>query len=49
MKNPSYGPEDVAEYQGRFEDTHANGSLKLWLASFAEMFFDEKFTTASAI
>lgn len=25
----------------RLEDTHANGSLKLWLASFAEMFFDE--------
>jgi cyclohexanone monooxygenase/acetone monooxygenase len=23
------------------EDIHANGSLKLWLASFAEMFFDE--------
>lgn len=75
MKNPSYGPEQVSEYQQRFhelkdtlpntfagfeydfevawadltpeqrlarlEDTHANGSLKLWLASFAEMFFDE--------
>ena len=25
----------------RLEDTYANGSLKLWLASFAEMFFDE--------
>ncbi|MFK8081858.1 MAG: flavin-containing monooxygenase [Granulosicoccus sp.] len=25
----------------RLEDIHANGSLKLWLASFAEMFFDE--------
>jgi acetone monooxygenase (methyl acetate-forming) len=24
------------------EDIHANGSLKLWLASFVEMFFDEK-------
>ncbi len=23
------------------EETHADGSLKLWLASFAEMFFDE--------
>lgn len=75
MKNPSYGPAQVAEYQQRFEelkdtlphtfagfeydfevawadltpeerlarleDTYANGSLKLWLASFAEMFFDE--------
>ena len=24
------------------EETHADGSLKLWLASFAEMFFDEE-------
>jgi acetone monooxygenase len=24
------------------EEIHANGSLKLWLASFAEMFFDEE-------
>lgn len=24
------------------EDTHADGSLKLWLASFGEMFFDEE-------
>ncbi|ASJ70985.1 flavin-containing monooxygenase [Granulosicoccus antarcticus] len=74
MKNPSYGPQEVAKYQGRLaelrktlpntfagfeydfedawadltpeqrlarlEDTHADGSLKLWLASFAEMFFD---------
>jgi acetone monooxygenase len=24
------------------EDIHANGSLKLWLASFAELFFDEE-------
>lgn len=76
MKNPSYGPEDVAAYKARFEElrrnlprtftgfeydfTHqwakdtpeqrralleeiyADGSLKLWLASYAEMFFDEK-------
>ena len=75
MKNPSYGPEDVAAYKARFEelkstlpntftgfeydfqyawadltpaqrlavleDVYANGSLKLWLASFGEMFFDE--------
>ena len=76
MKNPTYGPEQVAAYQQRFEelrevlpttfsgfeydftrrwadltpderralleDVHADGSLKLWLASFAEMFFDEE-------
>jgi len=76
MKNPSYGPEEVAAYKARFEelkatlpntftgfeydfqyawgdltpaqrlavleDVYANGSLKLWLASFGEMFFDEK-------
>ncbi|MGK5113729.1 flavin-containing monooxygenase [Geodermatophilus sp. CPCC 205506] len=75
MKNPHFGPEEVAAYKARFpelretlprtftgfeyewqhawadltpeqrrehlEDIHANGSLKLWLASFAEMFFDE--------
>ncbi|RFU20674.1 flavin-containing monooxygenase [Geodermatophilus marinus] len=74
MKNPTYGPEDVAAYKARFpelrdtlpstftgfeydfevawadltpeqrlerlEEIHDNGSLKLWLASFAEMFFD---------
>lgn len=74
MKNPSYGPEEVAAYKARFEelrqtlpntftgfehdfekqwkdltpeerrahleDCYENGSLKLWLASFAEMFFD---------
>lgn len=74
MKNPSYGPEEVAAYKARFEelrqtlpntftgfehdfekqwkdltpeerrahleDCHENGSLKLWLASFGEMFFD---------
>lgn len=74
MKNPSYGPEEVAAYKARFEelrqtlpntftgfeydfdrqwndltpeqrrahleDCYANGSLKLWLASFGEMFFD---------
>lgn len=76
MKNPKYGPAEVAWYKGRFdelkstiphtftgfeydfeqawadltpdqrhqvlEDTHADGSLKLWLASFGEMFFDEE-------
>lgn len=30
-----------AERRARLEDIYANGSLKLWLASFAEMFFDE--------
>lgn len=75
MKNPAYGPDEVAAYHGRFEELrdklpstftgfehefvhtwaalspaqrlavleeiHDDGSLKLWLASFAEMFFDE--------
>jgi cation diffusion facilitator CzcD-associated flavoprotein CzcO len=74
MKNPKYGPEEVAAYKARFEelkrtipntftgfeydfvhkwadlvpeqrrrvleDTWQDGSLKLWLASFGEMFFD---------
>jgi cation diffusion facilitator CzcD-associated flavoprotein CzcO len=30
-----------AERRQRLEDIYADGSLKLWLASFAEMFFDE--------
>jgi cation diffusion facilitator CzcD-associated flavoprotein CzcO len=76
MKNPSYGPQEVAAYKARFEELrrnlpntftgfeydfthqwakdtpeqrralleeiHADGSLKLWLASYAEMFFDEQ-------
>ena len=76
MKNPSYGPEEVAWYKSRFnelkeilphtfagfeydfnetweeltpeqrraklEDTYENGSLKLWLASFAEVFHEEE-------
>lgn len=76
MKNPSYGPEEVAAYKARFEelrqtlpntftgfeydfekqwkdltpderrahleDCYENGSLKLWLASFGEMFFDSE-------
>ena len=75
MKNPKYGPKEVAAYKDRFEDlkstlphtftgfeydfehtwaelspeqrrdvleqVYADGSLKLWLASFGEMFFDE--------
>jgi cyclohexanone monooxygenase/acetone monooxygenase len=32
-------PEQRREH---LEEIHANGSLKLWLASFAEMFFDEE-------
>jgi cation diffusion facilitator CzcD-associated flavoprotein CzcO len=76
MKNPGYGPDEVAAYKARFgefqktlpnsftgfeydfvhqwaqdtpaqrravlEEIHADGSLKLWLASYAEMFFDEQ-------
>jgi cation diffusion facilitator CzcD-associated flavoprotein CzcO len=76
MKNPKYGPQEVAAYHARFhelaktlpytftgfeydfehkwaeltperrrevlEKIWNDGSLKLWLASFAEMFFDEK-------
>ncbi|MBB3086398.1 flavin-containing monooxygenase [Geodermatophilus sabuli] len=75
MKNPHFGPEDVAAYKARFpelrttlprtftgfeydfehsyadltpeqrreilEEIYENGSLKLWLASFPEIFFDE--------
>lgn len=75
MKNPKYGPKEVAAYKDRFEElkgtlphtftgfeydfqhtwaelsperrreileeVYADGSLKLWLASFGEMFFDE--------
>ena len=80
MKNPKYGPAEVAAYKSRFdelkatiphtftgfeydfrykwadlgpaqrrevlEDIYENGSLKLWLASFAEMFFDEEVSEA---
>lgn len=76
MKNPDYGPDEVAAYKERFEELranlpetftgfeydfevawadltpeqrlarleeiHADGSLKLWLASFSEIFFDEE-------
>jgi cation diffusion facilitator CzcD-associated flavoprotein CzcO len=30
-----------AQRKARLEEVYANGSLKLWLASFGEMFFDE--------
>lgn len=30
------------ERRARLEEIHADGSLKLWLASFAEIFFDEE-------
>ncbi|MHA6792295.1 flavin-containing monooxygenase [Pseudonocardia bannensis] len=76
MKNPAFGPAEVAAYKERFtelrktlpytftgfeydfehiwadltpqerrdvlEENYENGSLKLWLAGFAEMFFDEQ-------
>ncbi|MFI0396934.1 flavin-containing monooxygenase [Paracoccus jiaweipingae] len=76
MRNPKFGPDEVKEYKGRFEElkstlpntftgfeydfeyawadlTHEqrmarleeiynDGSLKLWLASFSEMFFDQE-------
>ena len=76
MKNPTYGPAEVAAYKERFtelrktlpysftgfeydfehiwaeltplerrdvlEEIYQDGSLKLWLAGFAEMFFDEQ-------
>lgn len=75
MKNPKYGPEEVAAYKARFEELKAtlpitfsgfeydfenawadvpadqrpavleqnfqDGSLKMWLASFGEVFFEE--------
>jgi acetone monooxygenase (methyl acetate-forming) len=76
MKNPTYGPAEVAAYKERFtelrktlpysftgfeydfehiwadltplerrdvlEEIYQDGSLKLWLAGFAEMFFDDQ-------
>lgn len=76
MRNPKFGPDDVKQYKGRFdelkstlpntftgfeydfeqawadltpdqrmarlEEIYNDGSLKLWLASFAEMFFEQE-------
>ena len=38
---PSWAELTPDQRRARLEEIHANGSLKLWLASFAEMFFDE--------
>ncbi|MFM9860866.1 NAD(P)/FAD-dependent oxidoreductase [Pseudoxanthobacter sp. M-2] len=38
---PSWAELSPAERRARLEDIHADGSLKLWLAAFAEIFFFE--------
>lgn len=38
---PAWAELTPEQRQARLEDIHADGSLKLWLASFAEIFFDE--------
>lgn len=38
---PSWTDLTPQQRRDRLEDIHADGSLKLWLASFVEMFFDE--------
>jgi cation diffusion facilitator CzcD-associated flavoprotein CzcO len=38
---PSWAELTPEQRRARLEEIHADGSLKLWLASFAEMFFDE--------
>jgi len=37
---PSWADMTPQERRARLEEIHADGSLKLWLASFVEMFFD---------
>jgi acetone monooxygenase len=37
---PAWADLTPEERRARLEEIHADGSLKLWLASFAEMFFD---------
>ncbi len=37
---PSWAELTPGQRRARLEDIHADGSLRLWLASFAEMFFD---------
>jgi acetone monooxygenase (methyl acetate-forming) len=39
---PSWAELTPQQRRDRLEDIHADGSLKLWLASFAEMFFVEE-------
>ncbi len=39
---PSWAELTPEQRKARLEEIHADGSLKLWLASFAEMFFDEQ-------
>ena len=39
---PSWAELTPEQRRARLEEIHADGSLKLWLASFAEMFFDEQ-------
>lgn len=38
---PAWTDLTPEERRARLEEIHADGSLKLWLASFVEMFFDE--------
>ncbi len=38
---PAWTDLTPEERRARLEEIHADGSLKLWLASFAEIFFDE--------
>lgn len=38
---PTWAELTPEQRRARLEDVHADGSLKLWLASFAEMFFEE--------
>lgn len=39
---PTWAELSPEERHARLEEIHADGSLKLWLASFGEIFFDEK-------
>ena len=39
---PAWAELTPEQRRARLEEIHADGSLKLWLASFAEMFFDER-------
>lgn len=39
---PTWAELTPEQRRARLEEIHADGSLKLWLASFAEIFFDEQ-------